>query len=560
MLLIFFLSCFTLVSIFGYSLIVKYYYQEYKSFIVIRNIDFFYGFVFIIFLSIFLNFFFPLKYFTLPIIFIGIAVYLFGLKNKNYDINFIFYFIIIFFITFISYYGKNNVDSPMYHLQIVKWLSLYKINFGIGNLEVRLGNNSSWHSFVGLMSFAYEKFSMKHYLSSILLSFTLYEALRFKKEYKLSDLFIYIVVCYLFFYSYLHPFKYGVILNHLGNAERDLASMFLYFSTIYLFLKIFEESKYEKNKFNLINLFLISVFICITTRITTVPVLLLAFYVLYKNKNYKIFNYGNIFIFFTGLFWMLRSFILSGCLVFPIKQTCLQTTWSTNPNIIENYVTEAMRYSRTLPNLDRVGDLQFTLNSYDWFVPWFKNYFLETAIFQINLIIIISIIILISLNFLFKKLKSSFFKINKFENIIFLTFTFHFLFWMMAPEVRYAWGLHIAIPSFFMAIYFKNNLFTLIKKLNHRILLINFSIIFLLFFSISLSFFKIKDFIHTPSRQFDFSKIEKIGVFNEIEIYFMKMTMFNDGTCADFEKVCVYNKNKNFSVIKKLSYTFFLNN
>ena len=44
-----------------------------------------------------------------------------------------------------------NVDSPMYHLQVIKWLSFHKISFGLSNLEIRLGFNSSWHSLVALL-------------------------------------------------------------------------------------------------------------------------------------------------------------------------------------------------------------------------------------------------------------------------------------------------------------------------------------------------------------------------------------------------------------------------
>ena len=35
----------------------------------------------------------------------------------------------------------------MYHHQIIKWLSNYKITLGLTNLEIRFGDNSLWFNF-----------------------------------------------------------------------------------------------------------------------------------------------------------------------------------------------------------------------------------------------------------------------------------------------------------------------------------------------------------------------------------------------------------------------------
>ena len=81
MLLAIFSNYLILLSLFGYSLIFKkcFYKKNFK----IENVDFFYGFLFLIFLSILLNFFFPLKYFTIPTIVIGVIFFSIGAKKKN---------------------------------------------------------------------------------------------------------------------------------------------------------------------------------------------------------------------------------------------------------------------------------------------------------------------------------------------------------------------------------------------------------------------------------------------------------------------------------------------
>ena len=454
MLLAIFSNYLILLSLFGYSLIFKNFF--YKKNLKIENIDFFYGFLFLIFLSILINFFFPLKYFTIPIIVIGVIFFLIGVKKKYFKINFIYYFLIIFLITFISFFSADNIDSPMYHLQIIKWLNLHKINFGLTNLELRLGFNSSWHSFIGLLTLNYEKFSSKYYFSAIIFSFLLYEVTKYKKKYNYSDIFLYLIICYVFSFSYLHPFNYGVVLNHLGNPERDIVSMLLYFSTIYFFIKIFEKSNNRDDRENIINIFLISFFVCVTTREATIPLIVLLFYFFYKEKKYKLINFLNIFIGVTAFLWILRSFILSGCFVFPITQTCFKTSWSANVETIDFLVKEAMRYSRTLPSLDKVTDFNFTLYTYEWLVPWLKNYFLESSLLQIGSLLIVFTIILIIIKFIFNKKKYFFIKIHQYELIIFITLIINFIFWMQAPEIRYAWGMLFVLPCFFILIYIKS--------------------------------------------------------------------------------------------------------
>ena len=73
MLLAIFSNYLILLSLFVYSLIFKNFF--YKKNLKIENIDFFYGFLFLIFLSILINFFFPLEYFTIPIIVIGVIFF-----------------------------------------------------------------------------------------------------------------------------------------------------------------------------------------------------------------------------------------------------------------------------------------------------------------------------------------------------------------------------------------------------------------------------------------------------------------------------------------------------
>ena len=545
-----------ILSIFGYSFAFKRFCIEKKPNIIIQNIDFFYGLLFLIFLAIFINFFLPLKYFTIPIILLGAVLFLIGYKNKNYKINFLYYFIIVLLITFIAFYGRNNIDSPMYHLQIINWLSLHKINFGIANLGIRLGFNSSWHSFVALTNVTYGTFSAKYYISAIIFSVVLYEAIRFKSKINLSSIFLYLFFCYLFLFSYLHPIYYGIILNHIGNPERDIVSMFFYFFSFYLFIKIFEEKASLLKKNNFINLLVISTFICATTRLTTILILLLPIFVFYKNRDYKIFNnFNNIFVIIVGLLWMSRSFIISGCFIFPVEQTCLDTSWSVNIDTLIYMVDEAKRYTRTLPYLNGLGDYNYSLYTYDWLIPWIKDYLFTTALLQINLAIIIGFILLSILKIFFiKPLNFSPFRFEQYEIIILTILFFSLILWMTTPEIRYAWGLHFVIPCFLITFFIKKNFIKKIKSINQKFFLVIFGIIFMFFFTKNITVFKKEDFVSIPNKVHDFSKIYKVGTFNNIDIF------HNWWKCADYKGICVNEPKKTYNIEKKYSYIFFKKN
>jgi hypothetical protein len=225
-----------LLSIFGYAFIFKKIVKK-NLFCSIDNYDFFYGLLVLVLLSLFINFFSPLKFFSIPIVIIGLLLFIYGKKIKIYNINFIFYFTLIPIISFISYFNGSNVDSPLYHLQALKWMSEHKISLGLINLEIRLGNNSSWHSFLALMDFGFKTWSTKYYLSNILIAVITVQVVS-QKILSVSNLFLFLSVCYLVLFSYLHPFNNGIILNHLGNPEVEIASMVLFFFSIYLFLKL----------------------------------------------------------------------------------------------------------------------------------------------------------------------------------------------------------------------------------------------------------------------------------------------------------------------------------
>ena len=118
-----------LISIFGYSYIFKRLFFNKKN-ILIKNLDLIYGIIFLYFISLIFHLFIPLEKISKLVIFVGILISILIFLKDKMRISLFKYFFVVFLFSIIAYYGKNNIDSPLYHLQIIKWLTEYKLSFG----------------------------------------------------------------------------------------------------------------------------------------------------------------------------------------------------------------------------------------------------------------------------------------------------------------------------------------------------------------------------------------------------------------------------------------------
>ena len=534
-----------LLSIFGYAFIFKKFLKK-NLLNSLTNCDFFYGLFFLILLSLFINFFFPLKFFSFPIFLIGLVFFIFGKKIKIYKINFFFYFILISIISFFSYFNGNNVDSPMYHLQVLKWMSEHKITLGLINLEMRLGNNSSWHSFLALMDFGFKTWSTKYYLSNILIAVITVQVIS-QKTLSLSNLFLFLSVCYLVLFSYLHPFNNGIILNHLGNPEVDIASMMLFFFSIYLFLKLVETNFISKE---LIDLLSVVIFLSISTKLSNIGLVLIPLYIFFKNRQYFFLNSLHYIILLASLLWTTRSFLISGCFLFPVKSTCFSTPWLESVDKIEHFSKIIMGFARDTRLRDKYTNFDYIIDSNQWILPWFNDYFLNTSLLKISAaLLFLSIILAI----LFLILNKSFYIHNIIKKnflFIFIYFVIAILIWFQAPEIRFGWGWIIALPCLVISgLIFHLPFIKNIKKLYFSSVLAG---LFILLAFKHLEKFQIQNLI-LNKKIYSYEKIVKIGNYNNVEFY-----QSTNHQCLDFIKVCVNQPKKKYGILSKFGYKIYL--
>ena len=545
MIIITLFNCLILLSIFGYAFIFKKIVKK-NLFYSVNNYDFFYGLFFLVLLSLFINFFSPLKFFSIPIVIIGLLLFIYGKKIKIYNINFIFYFTLIPIISFISYFNGSNVDSPLYHLQALKWMSEHKISLGLINLEIRLGNNSSWHSFLALMDFGFKTWSSKYYASNILIAVITVQVIS-QKTLSLSSLFLFLSVCYLLLFSYLHPFNNGIILNHLGNPEVEIVSMILFFFSIYLFLKLVETNFTSKEATDLLS---VVIFLAISTKLSNIGLVLIPLYIFFKHKQYFFLNSSHYIILLASFLWTTRSFLISGCFLFPVKSTCFSTPWLESVDKIENFSKIIMGYARDTRLRDKYTNFDYIIDSNQWILPWFNDYFLNTSLLKISAtFLILSILLAI----LFLVLNKSFYIHNIIKkNFLFILiyFIITILIWFQAPEIRFGWGWIIALPCLIIT----GLIFDLpyIKSINKIYFASVLTGLFILLVSKHLEKFQIQHLV-LNKKIYSYEKIVKIGNYNNIEFY-----QSTNHQCLDFIKVCVNQPKKKYNVISKFGYKIYL--
>lgn len=501
----------------------------------IRNEDHIFGVILISILALIGNFILPLKVFTPLIFIIGLTLFSINLIKKKYELDFLKFLIILFLFCFFTHNNPLNYDSPFYHLQIIKWSSEYKISFGLVNLEQRYAMPSIWHQFLSFFNYTVFNFNPVYLISLVLFSLIFNQALGEKNYEKLSSLYILFVSSFLFFFALIHPFQDGIIFNHLGSPETDIIGIIFFSYSFYFFLKILEDKKIED--FHYLLLF---VFYGILTKISYAYLGFLLLSSLYIFKK-KVFENKKIIILLSiaTLFWISRNLIISGCFIFPISFTCLDFSWSNNINEIEYFLNEAKSWSRSTRLRTNAGNFDYTLNSMEWVVPWFKDYYLNTSILKILSVSLLVSFISLILGLILKKIKIR--SVIKSNNLIIFIFVILGSYvWMQVPEVRYGHGLIILMIYLSIIVTVKS----LKININPNKSFLKSSSFLLLFFLCIKNYDVLKTFNNIFTREFDYSNFIRISNINKYEIYSPNPEALNVSDykkfCGNFKGICGY--------------------
>ena len=272
-----------------------------------------------------------------------------------------------------------------------------------------------------------------------------------------------------------------------------------------------------------------------------------------KNLFQFLISSLNFFLLILFILWLIKNFLLSGCFIFPLNFTCMNVSWSPGVDEIETYKNVVKSFARDTRERLLYNDLNHTIYTFNWFLPWLKDYALNTAFLKISFILIF----FTSLIFLFLKRYTKILNIvlinYKIHALILLVLTINLLIWFQAPEIRFGWGTIINLNCYLVSILFFYNIF--FNKIHPNIpKYLTMFFHFILFFDNknNLTTYNLfNPYITKPN----YSKIVKIYDLEGISIY-----RSMNWKCYDFKEICVNTEREDYFLNKKFEYLIFKKN
>ena len=514
------------------------------------------GFILLSFIALSLNFFVPLNLFNNSFVFLILLLIIFWKKYFDQPIKpFLKKSITVTILSFILiiYSNVNNPDAFLYHLPFSKILNEYKILIGSFNIHHRFGHISIiqyTNSFFNLI-FLNEK-GLLLPLGILVSNFLIYLLkefrLLFKSNINRTNSIIVFLILIISIYSFSRYSNYG------NDAP---VHIFYYLLIVYIFKYNFDfNNDLLLKKISLISLFafLIKPFYLIS--------LLIPFIFLLLNRNFKSFFKSFFFLFsliFSAL-WILKNFLISSCLIYPIKISCFTNVSWTNLSTIKIEKIQGEAWAKDWPNrLDKDIPIENYIQNFEWLSTWSKNHldvvvekFLPILLFLLILSIVIFflrilknrhvsfkenvscyIILLISLlGSLMWFLNFPIYRYGQSYLFIFILLVFYFIIFQKINGVeiyKYKKFLNIIIILAFVGLGAKN-----IYRINEK-------------FSDTITPYMYDDKIHLNiSKKF-------INNFNEFTHYYKE----GGGLCGYSISPCSENKDKNLRYKTKFGYRIY---
>ena len=432
------------------------------------------------FLSIMLNFFFPLNKLVNSIILIFTLLILYKKSEIYFTRKFLFFLILQSFLISILILESNvyRPDAGLYHLPFIGILNSEKIIFGLSNLHYRYGYSSilQYLSAISnnfLLGDPGIVFAPAIIAVSVIINFS-YLICRYikKKNYNFHFYYIFFVFIYIFYK-----------MNRYGEYGTDAPAHFLFF---FLISELILHFKLRNNN-NIINNLIITLFI-IQIKILLLPVFIFNIFNISKiNFKKLIFEKNFYFLSVFFLIWILNNVLMTGCLIYPVSLTCLDILPWTDLKLINELAITGEIWAKDWSNLNENMQNQINSqlnfkNNFNWLSTWGSNHFLVILKILVPYLIFVLLIIIFFIHNSKKDLTNSTdIHNNKNYEKFFILFSFICLtFWFLkAPVYRYGYSSIISIISLSFA-------YLLSRKIIHTkiltttviaILLIGYSVI-----------------------------------------------------------------------------------
>ena len=429
------------------------------------------GLVFLGNFLIIINFFLPLK--DVSVLFLLGSILLINLFNIKLKIdlpnllsldNFLFYIVIPSILIISSSTTNFHYDAGYYHLNHQNWLRESNLIVGMVNIFWPFGM-SSINEYISSILWIDSSFILLHFLTLFFIHFFFifisYNILSSKnKNLKAASIF-------LLLFSFLDNFGASGGRNGFpyiqGVGKQDIAVGVLFCFLSLIMLNAIKQKEASKIDFVVLSLFTFFIF---QLKVSGVIIFFLYFVFCFFLIRNEIFKFKNIFYLqiptiFFGVVWSVKSYLTTGCIIFPLSLTCI--------NNFDWYLPNSTKAYEEISTISSLAYMEYFVDKNLTFTAWFNDFFLseiyaDLSLFYrsvyLNFLISIFVIYIFKLIF-FNKESSS----KSFNLMILLYLISSFLYLLFfGPIPRYAMGTLLTIVGIF-GFYSKNEKFNLNRYL-----------------------------------------------------------------------------------------------
>ena len=398
------------------------------------------------------------KLHNLLIIIGGFVGYLFFLyTNKNNILKETIVTLIVLLILFASFLiYKNHDDFSYYHFPYTYYLTQHVLTLGLGNFGHGFRTQSSifyLNSLFYLPLIDYHLFNMGAVLilcySNIILLNNIFKNLT-KQKVEINDNFIRILS--LLAFAFINIFFYRIGEHGTDRSAQILILLFFIEIVYFLNLKI-----PKKNDLIYIYLFLgLIVSLKAFYFLYFIALISLIFYVkdhkifFRETLNFLIFNKFFFLFSFLIIFVLLTNFFNSGCFVYPVYFTCLESmSWSIPTLEVKqmNNWYELWSKAGANPN-SRVDNPLNYINNFNWVSNWIDIYFFNKVSEFLYGILILSLFVYA---FFIKSKKKNNYKSINLKSIYIIIILLLIEWFYNHPSLRYG-GYSLIVLLFFIPI------------------------------------------------------------------------------------------------------------
>jgi len=348
-------------------------------------------------------------------------------------------FVLLVFITVLGIGSDNpvNPDTGIYHAQAIRWMETFPVVPGLGNLHSRFAYNSNWLVINAFFSFSFLGLQSFHVLPGAFVLVAIIYFMGgmnkiFKKEITVTNV----------IKTLLIPLVFYILGSQVSSPGTDFPANIWTWITFLIWFETFEveeDSQHNAIRLEEILVFIFSIYL-ITIKLSTLPLLLLSAFIVYKNvrRNIKIIIKLLMLASIVLAPWFARNLILSGYWIYPIPLLSVISPnwdWKIPLDSVVNEKNVIQAWAR-IPR----GDVDYVLTMP--LLGWLKEWFLNRTLNQRILILGASfspILFIISSQFVLRKF--AFFRYFAYSYLVSYC---GLAFWLFgAPDIRFGFGFVI---------------------------------------------------------------------------------------------------------------------